>query len=675
MAHFLLHDHDPILVFLALGMCVIGALVTVRLWRAALAAQGARKTRLEWCFLAGVAGGASIWSTHFIAMLGYRPHTAASFDPELTILSIAVAVLGVFASLAAATERSRIVAFGLGGPSLGLSIALMHYVGMAAYDVAGTVTWDAGLVALSVLLSVAFATVAVAAIRALSGRRQVVVPMAALVTAILTLHLVGMAALSVGAVHGEAAATAGEFNAVALATFLCGLLVVGMGFCTDTINNRAHLQTEQRLMHQARTDSLTGLPNRRHFQERLVHHFDGTSGASLAIMLLDLDRFKAVNDTLGHHVGDALLRRVGARLDALIGERGLCARIGGDEFAILVPGAGDLAELRRLADMLIEIVSRPYVIDGNVADVGASIGIAIAPEHGDASEPLVQNADVALYAAKEAGRGRCCVFEPGMMTAAQARKALEADLRRALARNEFTLYYQPLTDPVTGGYTGAEALLRWQHPERGSVSPAVFIPLAEELGLIVSIGEWVLHEACTTAVSWPETMRIAVNVSPVQMASPRFPELVFETLDLTGLPPTRLELEITETTLLKDDGRIEAMLREFSSAGISIALDDFGTGYSSLTSLHRYPINRIKIDRSFMAVSDEDSGARDMVRAISKLGQILGVSVTAEGIETGSQYSFAAECGCGPMQGYYIGRPVPRAELPEYFRSRRPIAA
>lgn len=672
MIHFFVHDHELPLVLLSLVLCVVGTLVTVRLWRIARDTTDALRTRLEWCFLAGVTGGASIWATHFIAMLGHQHAGVAGFDPALTILSVVVAILGLAVSFALATSTASHLALVLGGTGIGLSIAAMHYMGMAAYEVPGEVTWNLPIVVLSIVLCVAISIAAAAAMRDLKKRLKIPVAVGALVAATVALHFTGMAAFSVPHTHPMAGPQGSDQrDAIALGVVLCALIVIGMGFCGGAISSRGRARSERALRRQALIDPLTELPNRRKFHQHLKERFHGQD-KGFAMLSVDLDRFKTINDTMGHPFGDKLLQRVGGRLKSLLGDQAFCARLGGDEFAILIDRQGSLEDLKTTAKLIIEIISRSYVINAQVADIGASIGIAVAPEHGHDPDTLVQNADIALYGAKDAGRGRVCVFEDGMVTAAQSRKSLEIDLRRALARKEFELCFQPLYDPQSSDYNGAEALLRWRHHERGVVSPADFIPLAEELGLIVPIGEWVLEEACREAASWPSHMRVAVNVSAVQMMSGKFRKTVFDTLARTGLPPERLELEITETTLLCDDVAIFDMLTAFRAAGISIALDDFGTGYSSLTSLHRYPINRIKIDRSFIGRSDSDESARNIVRAITNLADVLSLNVTAEGIERTSQSDFVQQCGRLSIQGYLYGRPGSIGELPASFQPESP---
>jgi diguanylate cyclase (GGDEF)-like protein len=404
-------------------------------------------------------------------------------------------------------------------------------------------------------------------------------------------------------------------------------------------------------------DPLTGLGNRRLFQAALAAAL-AKPGAPASLLMLDLDRFKQVNDTLGHPVGDALLRLVGQRLRSCLRQDDVVVRLGGDEFAILLP---HFEAVDTLAERLIDLLSRPYLVEGHLANIGVSIGVAFAPADADDPGTLLRHADLALYGAKAAGRHCIRFFKPEMNARAQARLALETDLRRATALNQFALHYQPLLDIASGRVTEFEALLRWQHPTRGTVPPAEFIPLAEELGLIVQIGEWVLRQACRTAVTWPEDVRVAVNVSPIQFSDGhRLVCAVSDALATSGLAGRRLEVEITETVLLNNTPDTLATLHALRALGVSIAMDDFGTGYSSLSQLRSFPFDKVKIDRSFVSQIDDEGGSgREVVRAIASLGANLGMTVTVEGIETNAQADFVETTGGHQMQGYLISRPVP----------------
>jgi diguanylate cyclase (GGDEF)-like protein len=408
-------------------------------------------------------------------------------------------------------------------------------------------------------------------------------------------------------------------------------------------------------------DPLTGLADRRLFRERLAAALAPPSGgpsANIAVLLIDLDRFKAVNDTLGHPAGDALLRAAAGRLRSALRDNCIGARLGGDEFAVLVSAVPDRASVQSLAARLIDLLSRPYIVQGRAAVVGASIGAALAPDGGIAPEALLSRADLALYASKDGGRGRFSFFEPEMQARAEARRALEQELRVALPLEQFELHYQPQVDLAHDRLSGFEALLRWHHPVRGLVPPGHFIPLAEEIGLISAIGAWVLRTACREAVRWPGGLRVAVNVAAPQFETGRLVGTVEQALAGSGLPGGRLELEVTEASLLRHGEATLEQLQALKRLGVQISLDDFGTGYSSLTQLRSFAFDRVKIDRSFA-----DDAA--VVRAVAALGASLGMRTTVEGVETPDQLGRVRADGCTEAQGYLLGRPVPAAALPE----------
>jgi diguanylate cyclase (GGDEF)-like protein len=422
-------------------------------------------------------------------------------------------------------------------------------------------------------------------------------------------------------------------------------------------------RTEARMAHLAHHDALTDLPNRVLFRKRLEDALTSARrGEGLALLCLDLDQFKAVNDTLGHPVGDMLLRAVAVRLVERTRETDIVARLGGDEFAV-VQSIDRPSEAAGLADRLIEMFDTPFEVAGHQIVIGTSIGIAFAPQDGVDGDELLKKADLALYRAKVDGRGICRLFHAEMDAEMQARRLLELDLRKALRARQFELFYQPVVDLHAGAVAGFEALLRWRHPERGLVSPASFIPLAEEIGLIVQIGEWVLREACATAASWPGDIRVAVNLSAAQFKSPDLVATVSEALREGGLLPDRLELEITETVMLQDTDATMATLHQLRALGAGIAMDDFGTGYSSLSYLRRFPFDRIKIDQSFVRElsSKRDCGA--IVRAVAALSRELGMATTAEGVETREQLALLTSAGCTEVQGYLFSPAVPSGEV------------
>lgn len=424
-------------------------------------------------------------------------------------------------------------------------------------------------------------------------------------------------------------------------------------------------RAEAQIARLAHYDPLTELPNRVLFQRHLGEALSRRrrKGDQLAVHFIDLDRFKSVNDTLGHPIGDELLRVAAERLRGCVRDGDTVARLGGDEFAVVQTGLSDLTGATRLAERVVEAMAAPFDLHGHHVVIGASVGVSVAPSDGDDADELLKKADMALYRAKADGRGAFHFFEPAMDEQLQARRALELDLRRALVAGEFQLYYQPLYHLGDDRVTGCEALLRWNHPERGMVSPADFIPLAEEIGLIVQLGEWVLREACAEAATWPDHVRLAVNLSPAQFRDRALVRTVVSALATSGLPAERLELEITESVLLQDNAANMTMLHDLRALGVRISMDDFGTGYSSLSYLRSFPFDKIKIDQTFVRDILKDSDALAIIKAVLDLGASLGIVTTAEGVETVEQLNALRDQGCAEIQGYFISRPAPASDI------------
>jgi diguanylate cyclase (GGDEF)-like protein/PAS domain S-box-containing protein len=436
------------------------------------------------------------------------------------------------------------------------------------------------------------------------------------------------------------------------------------GFLVAIVDITERRKAEARVAHMAHHDGLTELPNRVLYQERLRQVLEpGSLAKHVAVLCVDLDLFKNVNDSFGHPMGDRLLKMVADRLRLEVRGSNLVARLGGDEFAIVLAGDTSPNEANDYAARLIEILSAPYDMGGINVVIGASIGIALSPGDGESSEELMRNADMALYRAKSEGGGVHHFFEKEMDRQAQKRRDMELDLRRAFANGEFELHYQPLVDLTADRITGFEALLRWPHPEKGMISPVDFIPVAEDIGLIVALGEWVLRQACAEAVKWPDDIKVAVNLSPVQFRSRNLVQVVIAALAYSGLSPLRLELEITESLFLAETEANLAILHQLRELGVRISMDDFGTGYSSLSYLRSFPFDKIKIDRSFVQDLAQRPDCVAIVRAISGLGRSLNITTTAEGVETVDQLDWLRAEGCNEVQGFLFSAAKPAAEI------------
>ena len=431
-------------------------------------------------------------------------------------------------------------------------------------------------------------------------------------------------------------------------------------------------RSDEQIAHLAHYDALTDLPNRALFHERLKQELGRIpAGEQLAVFYIDIDEFKSVNDSLGHMIGDELLKAVSVSLRRCVGSNGFVARLGGDEFAVVQSAVTRIEDVTHLVACIFEAIRQPYECLGHQVTTDASIGIALAPQHGADLDQILKNADLAMYAAKSAGRRTHRFFEPDMDAQVQARRMLEMDLRQAIADGGFEVYYQPCISLRDDSITGCEALLRWRHPERGMISPVDFVPIAEETGLINQLGEWVLTTACAEAATWPEDIKLAVNVSPVQFKSGTLALKIVAALAASGLAANRLELEITEAVLIRDDEAALAILHQLRAIGVRIALDDFGTGYSSLSYLQRFPFDKIKIDRCFVTDLAEPEGSSCIVQAVVNIAAARHMTTTAEGVETRQQQELLRALGCSEMQGYLFSSAKPAAEMRQFLFAHR----
>jgi diguanylate cyclase (GGDEF)-like protein len=656
-------DHNNWLVIVAALVCVAGSWAVMSLFGRAVLTAGLQ--RAGWLFLTAVAAGSSIWCTHFIAMLAYDPGTPVHFDPVMTIMSLIIAMAGTALGFSVAASNTNRVVVAAGGSMVGLAIVTMHYTGMLAYRVQGSVSWDMTYLVTSVALSVVLSALALHVAMLRRGFADKWAATAIFVLAIVTLHFTGMTAFRVTPMMVDGSfSDPAVFQALALGIAGVALLVVGTGVASYVIDGKVRSESVERLRHMALNDSLTGVPNRAGFSDRLQYEIDlaNENESKIALIAIDLDRFKDVNDARGHSAGDEVLKTLARRMSDILHKGEFVARIGGDEFAAL-HRMRDQADLLDFLSRLEAVLSEPIRLDGGEVVLGASLGVAIFPDDAGEATTLINNADLAMYRAKADLTKSVCFYERAMDETVRARRALAAELRDAVENDRLEVHYQVQTSIPSGEIRGYEALLRWNHPSRGYIPPTEFIPIAEESGLILRIGEWVLRTACTTAASWAPGYKVAVNLSALQFAHADLPKLVLEVLMQTGLSPDRLELELTESTVFADKVRSLHILRRIKSLGVTVALDDFGTGYSSLETLRSFPFDKIKLDRSFMNEVESSPQAKAIIRAVLALGKSLEIPVLAEGIETEGQLAVLSAEGCDEAQGFLLGRPSPLAEI------------
>lgn len=594
----IVQEHGLRLVAVAIVVALIGSAATVQLFGRILASRG--KSRTGWIALCSVGTGTMVWCTHFVAMMGFQAGVPVRLDPVLTLGSLGIAILLAAPGLALAARRSRSCVL-VGGAIVGVAVSTMHYVGMMAYRIDGIVEWRWSYVAASVLLSSALSAAAFHVLRSNRIARRVGGGLL-LGLAVAALHFTGMAAMkiSVLALSPELGLSDAAMTQLALGTACAGLLFIGCAAVSALIDGETQSEAYRRMRRMALHDGLTDLPNRLCFNEELAIRRERKGGTPhLAVVMLDLSRFKNVNDTYGHQAGDQLLMALAARMsDALL--PGECiARLGGDEFAALVSYT-ERVEVDSFLERVGKVFAEPFTFERFSASVGANIGIALAPQDGTDADTLLARADLAMYRAKGAHSATPCFYDPTMDEAARDRRELANELRDAVAKGDFELHYQVQASVTTGEISGYEVLVRWRHPSRGLISPATFIPLAEEIGAIIPLSNWIIAQACFEAALWPNRHVIAVNLSPLHLSDPGLVGTVRRALDDSGLPAERLALELTESAIIRDRRYALDQLRELKAMGIGLALDDFGVGYSSLDVLRSFSFDKIKLDKSFV---------------------------------------------------------------------------
>ena len=673
--------------------------------RVRMHARGVART---WWACGSVAMGTGIWCMHFVGMLAFSLPIALGYGAAMTLASwlAAVAVSGVALGIASRPSLSwRRVAAGAG--AMGLGICAMHYVGMAALDMAPGIVWNRPLVAVSALVAVVASAVALKVFhwfrggQAARSRPWQFVAALVLGAAICGMHYTGMAAANfpLDSVCLSAGGLAGDRLGALVS--ISSLLLLTLTLFTSTLDARMQSRTarlaeslkaanqelqvaNEALKQRALTDPLTGLPNRVLFEDRLAQACKSRDRAAarpgagavakFAVLFIDLDGFKPVNDVLGHAAGDQVLQEAARRLRIVGRDNDTVARIGGDEFMLLADGIAAVADATALADRLVKRLARPFEIDGRRVHVSASIGVVLYPDHGQ-REQLVIRADAAMYAAKRAGGNTRAVFEPRMDEAGEERLNLQSELRMAIERGQLSLHYQPKIDSTTGQIRGVEALLRWRHPERGNVSPVVFIPIAERFGLINTIGNWVIDEACRQMHQWADDglrVRVAINLSVHQLRQDDLVDRIENALKRHHLDPAQLLCEVTESVAMGDPETLQRVFDGLARIGVFISIDDFGTGYSSLINLRQLPAAQLKIDRSFINDIETSKDALAIVGAVVNLAHSLGLKVVAEGVETAGQRDILIGMNCDEMQGFYFARPMAADSLLEWFLGNKP---
>ncbi|HSU22491.1 MAG TPA: EAL domain-containing protein [Variovorax sp.] len=686
-------SHDPWIVATSLLIATLAAFVALDL------AQRVRRSddRLDkvWWAVGSLAMGTGIWAMHFVGMLGFSLPIRLGFAGNLTLASWAVAVAASSIALWVSSRRDfSIRRLGVASLAMGAGICAMHYAGMAALDMAPGIVWDRGTVALSAVIAVGTSAAAMgifALVRQRQERRLGVQLLAALVMglAVCGMHYTGMAAASfpVGSVCLSADALSGSgltgLVVVAACLLLGGTLftsllearlqVVARRLSSSLEETNARLQSANaELSRRAFTDALTGLPNRVLFEDRLNHALRRMARANqlqieerIAVLFIDLDGFKPVNDTFGHIAGDRILSATADRLRALAREGDTVARIGGDEFLVLLEGIQDSAACAQAANAILASLSQPFDVLDRQVQIACSIGIVIHPLEGEADK-LIANADAAMYAAKRTGGGNYAIFESHMGTDANTQLELQSDLRRAVDLGQFELYYQPKVDGATGRVDGVEALVRWNHPQRGRLAPLEFIGLAERFGVIVRLGDWIIDEACRQIAAWRDDglhLNVAVNLSVLQLRESGLAQRIGAALQRHGVPAERLMCEITESVAMEDIAATQRTFQGLEAIGVFLSIDDFGTGYSSLSYLRQLPARQLKIDRSFIADLDLRADARPVVQAVIQLAHALGLRVVAEGVERQAQHDILAALGCDEFQGFLYARPMTALDM------------
>ncbi len=680
-------SYNSWLVFLSVVVATLASYTALDLASRITSSKG---TAARWWLYGGaISMGTGIWSMHFIGMLAFSLPVPMGYSIPVTLLSMLIAiVVSSFALYTVSRDTLNLERLAKGGVLMGIGISAMHYTGMFAMEAFPPIHYDPLIFAASIAIAIvaSFAALWIAfTLRSEVSWWMYAKLLAAVVMgfAITGMHYTGMAAARFApdtvCLTGTIVDNSWMAGTIAAITFvvLCVTLALSTfdsRMASETAKLAASLKVaNEELQRAALHDGLTKLPNRLLLEDRIAQAIASAKRADgrSAVMFVDLDRFKLVNDSLGHFVGDELLKGVAARLQCIVRNEDTVSRLGGDEFVILLREISRAEDSATVAAKILESLKAPFRVQDHELGIGASIGISIYPLHGGTAQELITNADAAMYRAKTSGRNQLQVFGADMNTFFPERLTFENDLRRALERDEFELHYQPKVRVRDGAITGMEALLRWRHPQKGLVAPGEFIPLAEETGLIIPIGEWVLTEACAQNKAWRDRgfagLRVAVNISGVQFRQKDLLKSIEEALYESRLAPDNLELEVTESVVMQDAARAEGVLRKLGEMGVHISIDDFGTGYSSLSYLKRFPIHTLKIDRSFVRDLPGNSDDASIVSAIVALGHNLRLKVVAEGVESEAQLKLLRSLGTDEFQGYLRSKPLSAGDFERFL--------
>ncbi len=668
-------EHNFFYLAVAGLLCLAGSVIAIKLCTRVRGETGLRKHL--WLFLTSAVGGSTLWAAHFTAMIGYEIPVERAFAIAPTIASLIIIIVAMGLGFFISAQLDKRFAVEIGGLILGLGIAAMHYTGMAALTIAGSIGWNTTFVICSILSGCLLGMLAMNRFARPCSRYCGTVSIACLMFAIASVHFTGMSAITLAPASGARLSDAllhdGALLAAMTTVVVIMILILGATYAIDQQGGRA---ASEKYRYLALHDPITGLPNRAFLTDEIARNLANrdSSGTKAAIFFISLSQFKTINDLHGYQAGDEVLSALAANILGALTEGETLARFNGDEFVAFKDNIRGPEEVTAFAGKIQEIILQPIHWNNYNLTLHASIGIAIFPEDSENLDTLVSRAALAAKEAKRTGDQQILTYVEGMEECSRRQAAIAADLKTAISENQLDIYFQQQNSTQTREIIGYEALLRWHHPEKGQISAEDFIPIAERTGQILEIGKWVLETACEYAVGWKVPVSVSVNASPLQFSRGNYPDVVAQALAKTGLPPERLEIELTESCIIQDHERVQKAIKALRSLGVRVSMDDFGTGYSSLNTLQNFPFDKIKVDRVFTQSIESDPRSRAIIRSALLLGHSFKIPVLAEGVENEVQLRFLAEAGCTEVQGYLFGRPRPASEIPsnETCPARKP---